>query len=211
LALVRPKRSTQRAVARLASLLNRQEEFVKVQDLVDSGLLVIGRHTYGLPKVWMYHGSESKVVIGAFCSISPGVQIVAGGIHPVNWVSTYPFRAMWGLPGAFQDGTPATNGDIEIGCDVWVGTDAMILSGLRIGDGAIIAARAVVTRDVRPYSIVAGVPAREIGMRFDDEQVAALLRIKWWEWDDEDILAAIPLLSSPDISAFLHRDLRASQ
>lgn len=205
MAPIRLKRSAQKAAARVASFLDRQEQFVEIHDLVDAGLLVIGRHTYGVPKVWMYRGSESKIVIGAFCSISPGAQIVAGGIHPAQWVSTFPFRARWRLPGSLTDGMPATKGNIEIGSDVWIGTDAMIVSGVTIGHGAIISSRAVVTQAVRSYAIVAGVPAREIGMRFADKQVEDLLRIKWWEWDEEDILAAVSLLSSPDISSFLSK------
>ena len=165
----------------------------------------MGRHTYGDPSVHMYHGSESRVVIGKFCSISPDVKIIVGGIHPADWVSTYPFRVKWGLPEAFQDGMPATKGDVQIGCDVWIGTEAMIFSGVEIGHGAIIAARSVVTRDVRPYSIVAGVPAREIALRHSEEHIAELLRIAWWDWDDDEILAAVPLLSSSDTSSFLAR------
>jgi acetyltransferase-like isoleucine patch superfamily enzyme len=165
----------------------------------------VGRHTYGNPSVDIYHGSESKVIIGKFCSISPGVRIVVGGIHPADWVSTYPFRANWNLPGAFQDGMPTTRGDVRIGSDVWIGTEAMILSGVEVGHGAIIAARSVVTRDVRPYSIVAGVPAREVALRHTEEQIAELLRIAWWDWDDAEVLAAVPLLSSADASSFLTR------
>ena len=165
----------------------------------------MGRHTYGDPTVEIYQGSESRVTIGQFCSISPRVRIVLGGRHPAEWVSTYPFRVKWGLPEAFQDGMPATKGDVRIGSDVWIGTEAMILSGVEIGHGAIVAARSVVTRDVRPYAIVAGVPAREIALRHSEEQIAQLLRIAWWDWDEDEILAAVPLLSSPDISTFLTR------
>ena len=205
MALVRIKRSVQKVIARFASWLDGQREAAKVHDLVDRGLLVIGRASHGTPHVWIYRGSEGKVVIGSYCSIAPGVQVVLGGIHPVHWVSTYPFRVMWSLPGAYEDGMPSTKGDVDIGCDVWIGTDAMILSGVTIGHGAVIAARAVVTQDVRPYSIVAGAPAKEIGTRFDARQVEELLRIQWWDWSDDKILEAVPLLSSADISEFLER------
>lgn len=199
------KRTAQRAAAGFAAFLDRQRNFAHTNSLLQEGLLVVGRHTYGNPSVQMYRGSESRVIIGNFCSISPGVEIIVGGIHPSDWVSTYPFRVNWGLPEAFQDGMPATKGDVRIGCDVWIGTEAMILSGVEVGHGAIIAARSVVTRDVRPYSIVAGVPAREIALRHSEEAIAELLRIAWWDWDDDEILAAVPLLSSSDTSSFLER------
>jgi acetyltransferase-like isoleucine patch superfamily enzyme len=199
------KRTAQRAVAGVAAFLDRQRRFDRTNDLLERGLLVVGRHTYGVPSVRIYRGSESNVVIGKFCSISPDVEIIVGGIHPADWVSTYPFRARWGLPRAYQDGMPVTKGDVRIGCDVWIGTGAMILSGVEIGHGAIVAARSVVTRDVRPYSIVAGVPAREIALRHSEENIVELLRIAWWDWDDDEILAAVPLLSSPDASSFVAR------
>lgn len=204
-ATVRLRKMVRETISGLASFADEQQASTHIHDLVESGALRIGRHTYGRPHVWTYRGSESEVSIGSFCSISPGVQIVAGGIHPTEWVSTFPFRARWGLPGAERDGMPTTRGDIRIGCDVWIGTDALILSGVEIGHGAVVAARAVVTRDVRPYAIVTGVPARESGRRFADGQVEALLRVAWWDWDDAEIEAAIPLLSSPDISSFLER------
>jgi len=172
---------------------------------VETGRLVMGKHTYGMPEIHHYRGSESRVFIGNYCSISPGVVIITGGIHPTDWVSTFPFRVMWNLPGQLEDGTPTTRGDIHIGSDVWIGTDAMILSGVTIGDGAVICSRAVVTRDVPPYSIVAGVPAKVLKTRFCEEAVGLLLKIKWWEWPEEKIAESIPDLSSKNIEDFLRR------
>jgi acetyltransferase-like isoleucine patch superfamily enzyme len=197
------KRFAQKTVARVASFVGRQAQFSEIHDLLERGLLVIGRHTYGLPKVWMYMGSECKVVVGAFCSIAPGVQIIAGGGHPASRVSTFPFRIRWRMAGVYEDGMPETRGDIVIGSDVWLGTDAIVLSGVSIGHGAIVAAGSVVTHSVPPYAIVGGVPAAVIRYRFDNDTIQKLLQISWWEWDDSTIKEAVPLLSSSDVQAFL--------
>jgi acetyltransferase-like isoleucine patch superfamily enzyme len=197
------KRWLQRRAQGLVAFFERQVKLAEKNDLMARGLLVLGRHTYGQPKVWMSRGSECKVVIGNFCSIAPGVQCVAGGIHPAAWISTYPFRIRWGLAGAYEDGMPATQGDIVIGSDVWIGTDAMILSGVQIGHGAIVAARSVVTRSVPPYAVVAGVPARVVKHRFEADVVARLLQMAWWDWSDDQIQKAVPLLSSGEVDRFL--------
>jgi len=167
-----------------------------------NGTLTVGKHTYGTPIIDSYKGSEQKVTIGSYCSIAKNVVMVTGGIHPLDWVSTYPFRAKWGMPGAFKDGMPSSHGDIVIGSDVWIGTDVMILSGVNIGHGVIIAARSVVTRDIPSYAIAAGVPAKIIKYRFDQKTIDKLLSIQWWEWDENKIMSAVPLLSSRDVHSF---------
>lgn len=198
-------RLARRCLSQLALFVSVQLNRASCEETAAKGLLQVGRYTYGNPLIMSYQGSEARVVIGNFCSISPGVVIITGGVHPVDWVSTYPFRLNWGLPGALEDGTPATRGDIVIGSDVWLGTDAMVLSGVTVGHGAVIAARAVVARGVPPYAIAAGVPARVVGHRFDPETVARLLAIQWWEWNDDRIMRAVPLLSSSDFKAFIER------
>jgi acetyltransferase-like isoleucine patch superfamily enzyme len=191
--------------ARADAILRRQSRIVCLNGLLDRGLLQIGRHTYGHPSVHMYKGSEHKVVIGAFCSVGPGVTIITGGVHPIDWVSQFPFRVRWGMPGAYNDGMPSSRGDVVIGSDVWLGTDAMILSGVRIGHGAVVAARSVVTRDVPPFAYVAGVPARVVRLRFEADIIDQLLEISWWDWTDERIREAVPLLSSSRVEEFVHR------
>jgi acetyltransferase-like isoleucine patch superfamily enzyme len=114
-----------------------------------------------------------------------------------------------GLPGAYEDGQPSTRGDIEIGNDVWIGRGARVRSGVTIGDGAVVGGYAVVTRDVRPYAVVVGVPARETRRRFDDEQVDALLRIAWWQWSMDAIERSVPQLCSGDVDAFIREHLPA--
>jgi len=198
-------RLIRRLLGRLALFISVQITRASCEAAAKKGLLEIGRHTYGHPMIVSYQGSEARVVIGHFCAISPGVVLITGGIHPANWVSIFPFRVQWGLAGALTDGTPTTRGDIVIGSDVWIGTDAMILSGVTVGHGAVIAACAVVTRNVPPYAVVAGVPARIVRYRFDEESIARLLAIRWWEWDDKKILGAVPWLSSPDLKAFMER------
>lgn len=193
----------QRIASSLFLSLQRQWQFTNVKRASRAGYLVIGEHSYGVPNVHLYKGSESKVIIGKYCSLAPGVTFITGGIHPANWVSTYPFRSRWNLPGADRDGMPFTKGNIVVGSDVRIGTDAMILSGVTIGHGAIIAARAVVTRDIPAYAIAAGVPARVVSMRFDEQVVRRLLRVAWWEWDEAKIRGTIPLLSSPQVESFL--------
>ncbi|HZC82302.1 MAG TPA: CatB-related O-acetyltransferase, partial [Nitrospiraceae bacterium] len=132
----------------------------------------IGDWTYGRPDIiW---GDEGATVrIGRFCSFASGVMILMGSEHCIDWVSTYPFNILFerakGLPLPSR-----TKGDVVIGHDVWFGTDALILSGVTIGNGAVIGARSVVTRDVAPYSIVAGVPARHLRFRFDAATIDAL-------------------------------------
>jgi acetyltransferase-like isoleucine patch superfamily enzyme len=172
-------------------------------EAADCGRATVGLHTYGEATVNVGRGERASVHIGAYCSIAAGVEFFVGGNHRPDWVSTYPFRVIWGLPDAWTDGHPRPERDIEVGSDVWIGSQAMILPGVRIGDGAVIGARALVTRDVRPYAIVGGVPAREIRRRFDDEQVEKLLALRWWDWPEERIRASVDLLSSPDVGRLL--------
>ncbi len=190
-------------IASVLLFLRQQDRYVSRQRAEKRGLLRIGRHTYGTPIIDSYPGSEKGITIGAFCSISRDVVMITGGIHPTHWVSTFPFRVHWHMAGAYEDGMPSSKGDIVVGSDVWIGTEAMIHSGVTIGDGAVVAARSVVTRDVPPYAVVAGVPAKVVRFRFEDKVIQSLLRIRWWDWDDEAVREAVPYLSCDDIAAFL--------
>jgi acetyltransferase-like isoleucine patch superfamily enzyme len=142
------------------------------------------------------------VRIGSYCSIAPNVEIITGGIHPINWVSLYSFRIQLNLSGAFKDGMPTTNGDVIIGNDVWICTGVTILSGVTIGDGAVLASKSLISRDVPPYSIVGGNPAKILRYRFDEITINNLLQIKWWNWPFEKILKEINTLSSDKIEEF---------
>jgi acetyltransferase-like isoleucine patch superfamily enzyme len=137
--------------------------------------------------------------IGAFCSISDGVTIFLGGNHRTDWVTTYPFSV---LRESAKDlvGHPATKGDVVIGNDVWIAYGATILSGVEIGNGAVIGAQAVVTKSVLPYSIVAGNPARHIKFRFAEHEIEILQSLAWWDWPEDKLDKAMPLLLSENIA-----------
>jgi acetyltransferase-like isoleucine patch superfamily enzyme len=166
----------------------------------------VGRHTYGHEHITVHHwGEPAELRIGAFCSIADRVHVFLGGNHRSDWVTTYPFPAFadkWPKAHGIE-GVPATNGDVVIGNDVWIGSSATIMSGVVVADGAVVGADSCVTRDVRPYSIVAGNPAEEIRPRFDEQTIERLLELRWWDWSDERIAANADLLSSDDIERFI--------
>ena len=145
--------------------------------------------------------------IGKFCSIACGAKFLfASANHTQTSVSTYPFPIFfeeWDLD--IGDVTSAWDhkGDIVIGNDVWIGYEAVIMAGVTIGDGAIIGARAVVTKDVPPYTIVGGVPARDIRRRFSDDVIARLLELKWWDWPAEQIQRNIKNIQSGRLDLLL--------
>lgn len=168
----------------------------------------MGPHSYGRPHVIAFP-NEPTVRIGRYCSVAPQVTIFAGGNHRVDWVSTYVFNSVPGLSQQLTDTHPASKGPVIIENDVWIGYGATVMSGVRVGDGAVVAARAVVTRDVRPYAIVAGCPAREVRRRFSDAQIAELLAIAWWNWSDSEVESAVPHLCSAEIETFIERYRRA--
>jgi acetyltransferase-like isoleucine patch superfamily enzyme len=165
--------------------------------------LTMGRGSYGAPLIPTYPGDTARVVVGSFVSIASDVVLMDGGDHRADWVTTFPLRAVYELPGAYADGHPRSRGDLHIGNDVWIGRGARVRGGLTIGDGAVVGGYSIVTKDVRPYAIVAGNPAREIRRRFSDEQVDALLRIAWWEWPLEEILGRADQLCSDNVDAFI--------
>ena len=161
----------------------------------------IGRGTYGIPKIRAWN-EGATLKIGAFCSIASGVKIFLGGEHRVDWVTTYPFNYLW-ESGRHIAGHPKTKGDVIVGNDVWIGSEAVILSGVRIGDGAVVGTRAVVTNDMEPYAIYAGNPARLVKKRFDEKTIQQLLELEWWNFKDEEIEQILPLMLSTDIQTFI--------
>lgn len=160
----------------------------------------IGPHTYGTPSVKNPHPA-ANLSIGDYCSIANNVKIYLGGIHRTDWVTSYPFSSYFSEANGIQD-TYLTKGDVLIGNDVWLCANAVILSGVTIGDGAVVANSAVVTKDVPPYAVVAGNPAKVIKTRFDEPTIQWLLTVKWWSWSEDEVKRAIPLLCSHDIAAF---------
>lgn len=152
----------------------------------------------------LYHFdfNHDRLVIGKFCSIAAEVRfIMNGGNHPTTWLTTYPFPIFGhGWEAAMPDAWPV-RGDTIVGNDVWFGYAAIIMPGVQIGDGAIVAAGSVVTRDVPPYAIVGGNPAAIIRYRFDDAIIARLCALRWWDWDPATITRNVRALCSGDLDA----------
>lgn len=157
--------------------------------------------------LYHYPINRDRLIMGKFCSIACGAKFLfTSANHTQKSLSTYPFPIFfeeWDLD--VEDITSAWDrkGDIVIGSDVWIGYEAVILSGVTIGDGAIIGARAVVTKDVPPYTIACGVPARQIRRRFSEETIAALLELKWWNWPREKIARKIEAIKNGDMKALV--------
>ena len=153
--------------------------------------------------LYHYNINRDKLKIGKFCSIACGTKFLFNSAnHTLGSLSTYSFPIFfeeWELDPKNVADAWDNKGDIVVGNDVWIGFEAVILSGVKIGDGAIIGARAVVTKDVEPYTIVGGVPARPIRKRFDDKTIEELLRIRWWDQDAEKIKENLPAIMSGDI------------
>ena len=185
--------------------------------------IVVGRYSY---YSGYYHGHSfddcarflfpdagvDRLVIGSFCSIGSGAAFIMAGNqgHRNDWISTFPFFWMPEVP-AFEGAANGFEraGDTVIGNDVWIGSEAIVMPGVRVGDGAVIGTRAVVTRDVEPYAIVGGNPARMIRKRFDEADIAMLLQLAWWRWTDDQLREAMPILTSAGVGA-LHDHWRAA-
>lgn len=172
------------------------------RDLLQGEHYDIGAFTYGKPEVFgLNQGARLK--IGKYCSFAGGVKIFLGDNHRLDWLSTFPFPA-------FADDWPAaagnreyfaTKGDVVIGSDVWVGQEAFLLSGVNIGHGAVIGARAVVASDIEPYAVAVGNPARVIRRRFSDAAITRLLELAWWDWPEAVIREHVHILCSGDLDA----------
>lgn len=184
-----------------------------LKNVVVNPYIEIGDYTYyddnenplGFESNVLYHFDfiGDKLIIGKFCAIASKAKFIMNGAnHNINAFTTFPFGAFGGdwsigvekVRGEFK-------GDTIIGNDVWIGYDATIMPGIKIGDGAIIASKAVVTNDVPPYSIIGGNPAKVIRYRFDEDVINILTQLKWWDWDIERITESIPILTSNDVTA----------
>lgn len=153
--------------------------------------------------LYHYPINHDKLQIGKFCSIACGAKFLFNSAnHTLSSLSTYPFPLFfeeWGLEKKDVMKAWDNKGDIVIGNDVWIGYEAVILAGVTIGDGAIIGTRAVVTKDVPPYTIVGGIPAKPIKRRFSEEIISALLEIQWWNWSEERIARNIGAIQNGNI------------
>ena len=144
-----------------------------------------------------------KLIIGKFCAIASGTQFIMGSAnHRMNSISTYPFNV---FGGTWAENTPPHlsqlpfKGDIVIGNDVWIGRNSVIMPGIKIGDGAIVAAYSVVTKNVQPYTIVGGNPIKFIKNRFDDEMIELLLKLQWWNFEPEKLVGFLPTLCNSNL------------
>jgi virginiamycin A acetyltransferase len=183
-----------------------------LKNIIDNPNIVIGDYTYyddaddvnNFLKNVLYHFDfvGDKLVIGKFCQIATGVRFVMnGGNHAMSGYTTFPFRAF----GQKWKDVPLKSdvkGDTLIGNDVWIGNSATIMPGIKIGDGAIIATNSIVTKDVEPYSIVGGNPAKLIRKRFDEETIQKLLSLKWWDWPVAKITQHADKIVTGDPSVF---------
>jgi acetyltransferase-like isoleucine patch superfamily enzyme len=168
----------------------------------------IGRFTYGFETVTVKQWNEgASLNIGSFCSIAANVTIFIGGDHRTDWISTFPFGHIFQdeLGGEGIKGHPATKGDVIIGNDVWIGTGVSIMTGICIGDGAVLAANANVVKDVLPYSIVGGNPAKLLKKRFDEETIKLLQKLKWWNLPLEQIKEIESELCSPPSKELINK------
>ncbi|WP_045628247.1 type B chloramphenicol O-acetyltransferase [Vibrio vulnificus] len=184
-----------------------------IQEQITNPNIIVGRHSYysgyyhghGFDDCVRYLNPErndvDKLIIGSFCSVGSGAVFMMAGNqgHRTDWVSTFPFfyqqnpnfsEAKYGFVRA---------GDTRIGHDVWIGSEAMIMPGVTIGDGAIIASRAVVTKDVAPYEVVGSNPAKHIKFRFSPQEIEMLQEMQWWQWSDEQLGRCMALMCSADI------------
>ena len=141
--------------------------------------------------LYHYPINRDRLIIGKFCSIACGAKFLFNSAnHTLSSLSTYPFPLFfeeWGLEKRNVAESWDNKGDIVLGNDVWIGYEAVIMAGVTIGDGAIIGARAVVTKDVPPYTVAGGIPAKPIKKRYPEETIAALSELKWWDWPEERI------------------------
>ena len=168
----------------------------------------IGKYTYGTNNINIYYWGEGTYLeIGNFCSISGHVLIYLGGNHRVDWTTTFPFGHIHqNIFDKFEGiGHPSNKGNVKIGNDVWIGTYTTIMSGITIGDGACIASNSVITKDVPPYAIVGGNPAKVIKYRFSEEIIEKLLKYKWWNLSDSKINNLTPLLCSSKIEELIEK------
>ena len=184
------------------------EREIYVMPTIQNPNIIVGDFTYIADTEFESHVTHhypwngDKLTIGKFCQIAAGVEFVMNGAnHQMNAVSTFPFYTLegWDMEPPARSDLPL-KGDTVIGNDVWIGQHAVILPGVHIGDGAIVGADSVVGRDVEPYTIVIGNPAKVLRKRFDDDLIDLLLQFRWWDRSIEEINSLIPLLTSGDLA-----------
>lgn len=186
-----------------------------IKNFVKSPNIIVGDYSYyddpvdpeGFERNVLYNYGSDRLIIGKFCAIATNVKFIMNGAnHKLDGISTYPFPI-------FANGWESamnklmdlpSRGDTIIGNDVWIGYESLIMPGVKIGDGAIVAARSVVVSDIPPYTVAGGNPARPIKQRFSDAEIAQLLEIKWWDWEIEKITSNIDKIMDGDVTVLLN-------
>ncbi len=160
--------------------------------------MIVGRHTYGHKGIHLnWEHEDAELIIGSFCSIGANCKVYLGGNHRHDYFTTFPFGFTSNESFKYSElNHPTTKGNVVIGNDVWVGENVTIMSGVKIGDGAVIAANSHVISDVVAYHIYGGNPAYPIKARFNSNVIQTLLKLKWWDKSDEEIQKIIPILCS---------------
>ena len=181
-----------------------------IKNVINNPLITVGEYTYyddpeGADRfeehvTHHYPFIGDRLIIGKFCSIARGIEFVMNGAnHSMETVTAYPFFIMGDGWESFPPEKDSFKGDTVVGNDVWIGQNVTVLPGVHIGDGAIIGANSVVASDIPPYTVAAGNPCTVKKKRFSDELTAYLLKLKWWDWDDEKIFRNLPALTSADL------------
>jgi virginiamycin A acetyltransferase len=184
---------------------------VYLKNFIDHPRITVGDYSYAsrfdMPEDWaaalapyLFALSKEKLVIGRFCQFAHGTTFITSSAnHPMGGFSTYPFKVF--KPETMMGYIDLPFKDTVVGNDVWIGHNATIMPGVQVGDGAIVATGTVVSKDVPAFSVVAGNPARVVKMRFSDEVIAELLRIRWWDWDIDKIETNLAAIEGADIEA----------
>ena len=168
-------------------------------------VITVGIGTYGAENIKVQeYNQNTKISIGNYCSIASNILMVLGGNHRYDRITTFPFNILYGY-GSGKIGDGYSNGDILIGNDVWIGTNVTIMSGVNVGHGSIIAAGSHVVKDVPPYAIIGGNPAKLIKYRFTEDVINTLLNIQWWDWPLEKIKENADLMLDSDILPFINK------
>ncbi len=187
-----------------------------IQNTVSNPNIIVGDYTYyddpedseDFERNVLYHFPfiGDRLIIGKFCALARGVKFIMNGAnHKLDGFSTYPFQIFGnGWEKSPQTGDLPYKGNTVIGNDVWIGYEAVIMPGIQVGDGAVIAAKSIVVSDVAPYTIFGGNPAKCIRQRFDDEVIKSLLKVAWWNWDIEKITRNLEKIVAADIEALIN-------
>lgn len=184
---------------------------VYLKNIITNPQIIVGDYTYyDDPEdvhnfernvLYLFEFMGDKLIIGKFCQIATGVRFIMNGAnHAMNGFSTYPFKVFGGEWSSKDPMQVVSKGDTIIGNDVWIGNGVTVMQGVKIGDGAIIGTNSLITKDVEPYTIVGGNPAKEIRKRFDPETIAFLLELKWWDWDVSKITDHLDLIANANIA-----------